>query len=149
MGYDRCAQPRIWTRLLQSPGVSGGGRWTFEMFALMKWKIIIATLLLAGVAVLCYQLGYRASERDRIAIDARNACLSILRILDGAKQQWALENNKVAKDIPTWTDLGRYLPKDMHEWTNYWTNCPSRGTYSFRRMDQTPICSLPGHQLPE
>ena len=39
----------------------------------------------------------------------KNACINNLRIINGAKQQWALENNKSAEDVPTAQDLDRLI----------------------------------------
>jgi hypothetical protein len=40
---------------------------------------------------------------------AQNACLNNLRLIDGAKQQWQLENRKTESDIATSSDLQPYL----------------------------------------
>jgi len=37
------------------------------------------------------------------------ACFHNLRQIDGAEEQWALENHKTTNDTPTWTDLQGYL----------------------------------------
>jgi hypothetical protein len=41
-----------------------------------------------------------------------NAVVNNLRQIDGAKQQWALENKKSPDDVPTWTDLQPYLGRE-------------------------------------
>src|SRR5262245_21188809 len=38
-----------------------------------------------------------------------SAIINNLRQLDGAKQQWALENHKSAEDVPTFDDLKPYV----------------------------------------
>ena len=52
-----------------------------------------------------------------------NACVNNLRQIDGAKQQWALENAKKADDIPTKADIEQYLGR-----TGAWPICPADGT---------------------
>jgi hypothetical protein len=68
-------------------------------------------------------------------------CINHLRQLDGAKQQWALENKKTAEAIPTTQDLTPYL-KD-----NILPVCPSGGKYTVGAMNDAPTCSSDGHTL--
>ncbi len=35
----------------------------------------------------------------------RATCIEMLRGIDGAKQQWALEHNASSNAVPTWEDL--------------------------------------------
>lgn len=76
------------------------------------------------------------------AEDARNLCLQNLRALDAAKQLWALEYNKDAKDTPSSQDLLPYLKG------NVMPVCPAGGSYLLGSMDQPPVCSVPGHVMP-
>lgn len=69
-------------------------------------------------------------------------CINHLRQLDGAKQQWALENKKTAEAIPTTQDLTPYL-KD-----NILPVCPNGGKYTVGAMNDAPTCSSDGHTLP-
>jgi len=77
----------------------------------------------------------------QVAVEQRNVCINNLRRIDAAKQQWALENNKVANDIPTEQDLLPYL-RD-----NTFPVCPSGGTYTIGAAGNPPTCSIPGHVL--
>ena len=74
---------------------------------------------------------------------ARNPCMNILRQLDGATLQWALENHKTAKDVPTWEEIRPYLRDGVVP------KCPEGGTYTLGTMDKPPRCSHPYHALPE
>ena len=76
------------------------------------------------------------------ADEARELCLQNLRAIDAAKQLWALEYNKDAKDTPTPQDLLPYLKG------NAMPVCPAGGVYLIGSMDQPPICSIPGHVMP-
>ena len=76
------------------------------------------------------------------ADDARELCLQNLRAIDAAKQLWALEYNKDAKDTPTPQDLLPYLKG------NAMPVCPAGGAYLIGSMDQPPICSVVGHVMP-
>ena len=68
-----------------------------------------------------------------------NACISNLRMIDGAKQQWALENKKQAPDTPKAQDLAPFLREQ--------TKCPAGGVYTFHTVGEKPTCSIPSHQL--
>jgi len=71
------------------------------------------------------------------------ACINNLRQLDGAKQQWALENRKPGSTAPTAQDILPYL-KD-----NILPRCPAGGAYSINTVAAHATCSTPGHVLPE
>jgi hypothetical protein len=71
-----------------------------------------------------------------------NACINNLRQIDAAKQQWALENDKTADDIPSAQDLLPYFSNAV------FPVCPSGGTYTINAVGVLPACSVPGHVLP-
>jgi hypothetical protein len=70
-----------------------------------------------------------------------NVCVHNLRLIDGAKQQWALEFKKMPEDVPTAENLNPYLPKDVA------IVCPSGGTYSINAVSVPPTCTVAGHEL--
>ena len=72
-----------------------------------------------------------------------SACINNLRQLDGAVQQWALENNKTAEVIPRKEDLLPYLPGQK------FPACPGQGAYTLNALKTTPTCSIPGHVIPQ
>jgi hypothetical protein len=74
------------------------------------------------------------------AVSQRNACINNLRMIDAAKEQWALEKNKKDGDVPTQEDLLPYL--------RTWPVCPGGGTYTIGAIGQPPTCSIPDHKLP-
>ena len=67
-----------------------------------------------------------------------SACLNYLRQIDGAKQQWALENRKTAETIPIATDIAPYLKDGVPK-------CPGGGAYTLNAVGAHPTCSIPGH----
>ena len=71
----------------------------------------------------------------------QNACISNLRLIDGAKKQWALEMKKTDSDIPARADVEPYLRK------NQLPPCPAGGTYTLNRVGVLPECSVAGHGL--
>lgn len=71
----------------------------------------------------------------------RDACINNLRMIDAAKQQWALENNKTADAVPTAADITPYFKN------NAMPGCPAGGVYSVNALTNLPTCSIPGHAL--
>jgi len=70
---------------------------------------------------------------------ARISCINNLRQIDLAKEQWAIDKDKRAGDIPTLQDLQPYLKQVP--------GCPEGGAYTFGPIGQNPRCNRPGHVL--
>jgi len=70
-----------------------------------------------------------------------NACINNLRLLDGAKQQWALESRKAATATPSTQDVLAYI-KD-----GAFPKCPAGGVYSINAVQTHATCSTQGHAL--
>lgn len=70
-----------------------------------------------------------------------NACIANLKQLDGAIQQWALENKKMASDTVTINDIRGYLNRSLLP------VCPMDGHYEVTTAGESPTCSIPGHYL--
>lgn len=74
----------------------------------------------------------------------RRTCVANLRIIDGAKQQWAIQFRQGGAAQPTMDDLfgagflGQSVPK-----------CPAGGGYTVNIVDDLPSCSHPGHDVPD
>jgi hypothetical protein len=92
--------------------------------------------IIAAVAVPGFT---RARERAQ-----RITCINNLRRLDGAKQQWALENNKKEGAVPTQAELQLYLGGSQ----GTWPTCPKGGHYTIGSIGEKPHCSVPDHELP-
>jgi len=85
---------------------------------------------------------YGIAATNSPAVDALNACINNLRQLDGAKQQWALENRKTVEAVPGRQDLLPYLQGQRLP------QCPGGGRYMVGALNVNPTCSIPGHALP-
>lgn len=72
----------------------------------------------------------------------KNACINNLRQIDGAKQQWALENKKESLDMPMPDDLGPFLTSPFNQ-----MNCPAGGRYTINAVSEDPQCSVTAHEL--
>jgi hypothetical protein len=71
------------------------------------------------------------------------ACINNLRMIDGAKQQWALEHQKPAASLPSAADIAPYLKG------NALPVCPAGGVYTLNPVSLMPICNIPGHAVPQ
>jgi len=69
-------------------------------------------------------------------------CQNNLRIIQGAKQQWATEQQKPASITMTAADLAPYMR------SNTLPVCPAGGVYTLNPVSLAPICSIPGHAVP-
>ena len=75
--------------------------------------------------------------------EARMACVNHLRQIDGASQQYALENKLSAKDVVSKEQILPYLKNGEEVF-----RCPSGGLYTFGPLTNIPVCSIPGHVIP-
>jgi len=71
-----------------------------------------------------------------------STCQNNLRQIDGAKQQWALEQKKTADAAPNSADISPYLAG------NKLPVCPAGGGYTINAVNAKPTCSIAGHVLP-
>jgi hypothetical protein len=76
------------------------------------------------------------------ATSQQNACINNLRIIDAAKQQWALENNKKSDAVPTQADLLPFIGRNGR-----FPVCPQGGIYTINAVSEPPTCSIPTHKL--
>ena len=74
-----------------------------------------------------------------------NACINNLRLIEAAKQEWALEHKKQSSDVPTEADLKPYIGRGA---AGEMPKCPADGTYTFGSVGDKVRCSIPGHELP-
>jgi len=102
-----------------------------------KFQIAIAIALLAVVGAVLLPSLLPAPTTSGV-----NACLANLRQLDGATQQWVLENRKTTNDAPTWQDIEPYLLHGRKSLI-----CDRGGTYTLGRLGKLPTCSYPGHSI--
>ena len=118
-------------------------------FTLVEIMIVVAIIgLLAAIAIPNF---IKARETAR-----KNTCINNLRLIDGAIQQWALENGKnstdtVSKLSSLTTYLGRGGTGVINGTAPGAVKCPSGGSYKAYTVNQKPTCSVTaslGHVLP-
>ena len=108
-------------------------------FTLVEIMIVVAIIgLLAAIAVPNF-VQARLNAR-------RGACINNMRLLDAAKEQYALENDKDGTVTPGTADVTPYLK------SNTMPVCPAGGTYTLNDVDTRPTCDKSGspdlHVLP-
>ncbi len=85
----------------------------------------------------------QGSLTANVALQQKNACIANLKQIDGAKQQWAIDNRKNARDTPTAAELfgpARYISLEP--------TCPTGGgRYGIHEVRLNPTCSHPDHKL--
>jgi hypothetical protein len=72
-------------------------------------------------------------------VSQKNACNNNLRMIDAAKQQWALEKNKSSGAVPKWEDIQPYLGRGRGM-----IRCPQGGEYTVGAIGEPPSCSVHG-----
>jgi competence protein ComGC len=72
----------------------------------------------------------------------KRICLNNLKRIGGAKEVWALRNNKDTNSTPTMQDLTPFLTGNIAT-----LRCPAGGTYSINRVGVPPSCSIASHDL--
>lgn len=100
-------------------------------------EIMIVVLIIGILMAIAVPNFVKARESSR-----RNTCISNLKQIDSAKEQWAMDNRKNAGDTCAMTDLVGA--------TNYLKAtpaCPSGGTYTVATIGTNPSCSITGHAL--
>jgi hypothetical protein len=84
----------------------------------------------------------QAEQQSAAAAANAAACINNLRLINAAKQQWALDKQAGPNDVPSMQDLQPYFKDGFPA-------CPDGGVYSINSASQLPTCSVPGHVLPQ
>jgi len=108
-------------------------------FTLVEIMIVVAIIgLLAAIAIPNFVKARTTSQM--------NACINNLRQLDGAVQQYALENKLASSATYALTDLKPYIKLTS---AGNLPACPAGGTYTAgATVAAPPTCGVAGHALP-
>jgi prepilin-type N-terminal cleavage/methylation domain-containing protein len=105
-------------------------------FTLVEIMIVVAIIgLLAAIAIPNFVKARTTAQK--------NSCIANLKQIDGAVQQWALENKKSGTAAVATSDILDYLKGSAIP------ACPSAGTYATSTVSAAPTCtqSANGHSL--
>jgi len=104
-------------------------------FTLVEIMIVVAIIgLLAAIAIPNLVTARKKAQRQ--------ACISTLKAIEGAKANWALDMKKSDADVPTDADLfgaDKYIESKP--------TCPAGGTYNLGAVREKPTCSVPEHAI--
>ena len=104
-------------------------------FTLVEIMIVVAIIgLLAAIAIPNFVKARATAQK--------NACINNLRQIDGAKEQWALEERKSSGAV-TDSEVNEYIKGGAPE-------CPASGTYTYGDLGSAPTCNATSgdHVLP-
>ncbi len=107
-------------------------------FTLVEIMIVVAIIgLLAAIAIPNFVRARTTAQT--------NACINNLRQIDGAKQQWALENKANSTAAPVGTDIQPYMGRGS---AGGLPSCPADSTsqfassYTINNVSTPPACLI-------
>ena len=104
-------------------------------FTLVEIMIVVAIIgLLAAIAIPSFMKARTTSQK--------NACIENQRQIEGAKEQWAMENNQAQGATIVTTAVAAYLKSSA------FPGCPGGGTYAYSTVGNNMSCTITGHVVP-
>jgi len=98
-------------------------------FTFVEIMIVVAVIgLLGGIAIPNFVKARTTAQK--------NACIANLEQIDGAKEQWALENRKTQGASADARAVNSYLKNSAQPL------CPADGTYTYQNVGVNPTCSI-------
>ena len=103
-------------------------------FTLVEIMIVVAIIgILAAIAIPSFR---KSRENTRL-----NACINNMRLIDAAKEQWALATGAADDAAVVDAEVNEYLKGGR-------PLCPANGSYTYGAMNVLPSCDIHG-SLPE
>jgi prepilin-type N-terminal cleavage/methylation domain-containing protein len=98
-------------------------------FTLVEIMIVVAIIgLLAAIAIPNFVKARTTAQQ--------NACINNLRQIDGAKDQWAIENKKNTDDSVISSQVEAYIKGGKTP------DCPAGGEYTYNVVGTNPVCTV-------
>ena len=103
-----------------------------EGFTLVEIMIVVAIIgLLAAIAIPNFMKNRTQAQK--------NACANNLRLIDAAKEQWAMESGQVSTAAAVTASINSYLKGDTTP------ACPAKGVYTYQAVGTKPTCTATDH----
>jgi prepilin-type N-terminal cleavage/methylation domain-containing protein len=102
-------------------------------------EIMVVTFIIGLLAALAIPAFLKARAEAQ-----KNLCIDNLRVIEGAKEQWALMNNKAQGQEVDKAEVDSLIKETVPV-------CPADGDYAYNVIGEDPTCSLgaaQGHVLP-
>jgi prepilin-type N-terminal cleavage/methylation domain-containing protein len=106
-------------------------------FTLIEIMIVVAIIgLLAAIAIPSFVHARTSSQQ--------NACINNLRQIDGAKQNWALDNKESPSTTPLSSDIQSYLGRGTGglPWCPADNNSAFASSYDINSLQLAPTCQI-------
>ena len=107
-------------------------------------EIMIVVLIIGILLAIAIPNFIKARETSRT-----KACVSNLRQIDSAKEQWAMDYRQAAGSTGLGTDMSLICGSGTSTYVKSTPVCPSSGTYTINNIGTDPTCSqsAAGHTL--
>ncbi len=109
-------------------------------------EIMIVVLIIGILLAIAVPNFVKARETSRA-----KTCISNLKQIDAAKEQWAMDFKKTTGDTPNQGNLTQDVAGTSGQYIKKWPGCPSGGDYvaGINAVGTDPTCSIGGtHVLP-
>jgi hypothetical protein len=126
-----------YSRIKRSGGAQAGDGLALAGLIMGYITLALAVVIIPMLAAIAIPNFIAARDTAR-----KNVCITHLRQIEMAKQQWALENHKSGSDVPTPEDLDRYINGGFNS-----LHCPADGIYSINSINEAPTCSISNHVI--
>jgi prepilin-type N-terminal cleavage/methylation domain-containing protein len=109
-------------------------------FTLVEIMIVVAIIgLLAAIAIPNFVKARTTAQT--------NACIANLKQIEGAIEQWALEQKKAPTATVGLTDISGTATSFIKAAINTELACPAGGTYAVTDVATKPTCTVAGHSI--